>query len=269
MAKKYFLSHRLKTKSQLFFLISRLCTHFSLSPAESELLSREILDEIAHGSPETLADGQIWYTAIHKDEPAGKPLSQCRKVRVKLTLYAADDIEIADLHTTRSVLLHRLAWEALSHQGLLTVEDIARLLHTSEKTIRRLMAEYRERGIFIPLRGYFKDIGPGTSHKAQAIRLFLKGYPPSKIATILGHHIQSIERYLDDFCVVMMALEEGYGVPRICRHTKLSERLVREYQAIYTEYTANVEYEPVLNRLRERLAYLLKKKTGGPVKEAI
>ena len=269
MAKKYFLSHRLKTKSQLFFLISRLCTHFSLSPAESELLSREILDEIAHGSPEMLADGQIWYTAIHKDEPAGKSLCQCRKVRVKLTLHAPDDIEITDLHTRKSVLLHRLAWEALDQQGLLTVEDIARLLHTSEKTIRRLMAEYRKRGIFIPLRGYFKDIGPGTSHKAQAIRLFLKGYPPSKIATILGHHIQSIERYLDDFCIVMMALEEGYGVPRICRNTKLSERLVREYQAIYTEYTANREYEPVLNRLRERLAYLLKKKTGEPVEEAL
>jgi len=269
MARKHFLSHRLKTKSQLFFLISRFCTHYSLSPAESELLSREILDEIAHGSPETLADGQIWYTAIHKDEPAGKPLSQCRKVRVKLTLQAPDDIEITDLRTRKAVVLHRLAWEALDQGAPVTVEDMARLLFTSEKSIRRLVAEYREKGICIPLRGYYKDIGPGTSHKAQAIRLFLKGYLPSKIAALLGHHIQSIERYLDDFCVVMMALEEGYSVPRICRQTKLSERLVREYQAIYTEYTANVEYEPVVNRLRERLAYLLKKKTGEPVKEVL
>jgi hypothetical protein len=269
MAKRHFLSHRLKTKSQLCFLMSRLCTHYSLSLAESELLSREILEEIAHGSPESLVDGQIWYTAIHKDEPAGKSLSECLKVRVKLTLYAPDDIEIADLRTQKSVLLHRLAWEALEQQGLLTVEDIARLLYTSEKTIRRLTAEYRQQGIFIPLRGYYKDIGPGTSHKAQAIRLFLKAYPPSKIASVLGHHIQSIERYLDDFCIVMMALEEGYSVPRICRQTKLSERLVKEYQAIYSEYTHNPEYEPVLNRLRERLAYLLKKKTGAPVEEVL
>lgn len=269
MAKRYFLSHRLKTKSQLYFLISRLCTHYSLSLAESELLSREILEEIAHGSPESLADGQIWYTAIHKDEPAGKPLSQCRKVRVKLTLQAPDDVDLTDLRTRKSVLLHRLAWEALKQEGLLTVEDMARILFTSEKSIRRLVAEYRQQEIFIPLRGYYKDIGPGTSHKAQAIRLFLKAYPPSKIASVLGHHIQSIERYLDDFCVVMMALEEGYGVPRICRQTKLSERLVREYQAIYSEYTNNPEYEPVLNRLRERLAYLLKKKTGEPVEEVL
>jgi hypothetical protein len=269
MAKRHFLSRRLKFKSPLYFLITRLCTHYSLSPAESELLSKEILDEIAHGDSETLADGQMWYTAIHQDEPAGKPLSQCRKVRVKLTTHAAEDIELLDLRAKKSILLHRLAWEALRQQGLLTVEDMAHLLHTSEKTIRRLVAQYRKQGIFIPLRGYYKDIGPGTSHKAQAIRLFLKGYPPSKIATILGHHIQSIERYLDDFCIVMMALEEGYGVPRICRHTKLSERLVKEYQAIYVEYTANSEYEPVLNRLRERLAYLMKKKTGELVEEAL
>ena len=134
----------------------------------------------------------------------------------------------------------------------MTVEDVARLLFTSEKSIRRLVTEYREKGICIPLRGYYKDIGPRTNHKAQAIRLILKGYPPSKIAAILGHHIQAIERYLDDFCIVMMALEDGYGMPRICRQTKLSERLVKEYQAIYTKYTTIVEYRPILNRLRER-----------------
>ncbi|MFQ6093824.1 MAG: DUF1670 domain-containing protein, partial [bacterium] len=219
MAEKHFLSHRLRTKSQLFYLTSRLCTHYSLSLAESELLSREILEEIAHGSPESLTDGQIWYTAIHKDEPAGKPLSQCRKVRVKLTLQAPDDLQITDLHTLKSVLLHRLAWESLEQEAPLTVEDMARILFTSEKSIRRLVAEYRQKGICIPLRGYYKDIGPGTSHKAQAIRLYLKGYFPSQIATFLGHHIQSVERYLDDFCVVMLALEEGYGIPRICRQS--------------------------------------------------
>jgi hypothetical protein len=137
---------------------------------------------------------------------------------------------------------------------------LSRILFTGEKTIRRLIAEYRAQGIFIPIRGYYKDIGPGTTHKSQAVRLYLKGFSPSKIANLLGHHINSIERYLNDFCIVMMGRNEGYSAARIARNCKMSERLVKEYQMLYDEFKDNADYQVRLNLLKDRLAYLLKKK---------
>jgi len=260
MAKRHFLLNRLKTKTWLYYFITRLNTHYDLSLAEAEILSKEILEEVANANKETLSEGQIWYTAIHKDEPAGKSLAQCRKVRVKLTLHHIDDLDVGDICSLKAILVHRLSWEAIEQDGALTIEDLSRILFTSEKTIRRILAVYRNKEVFIPIRGYYKDIGAGTTHKTQAIRLYLKGFQPSKIATYLAHHIQSIERYLDDFCLVMMALEEGYGPVRIARNTKLSERTVKEYQALYEAYKDEPDYQVILGRLRERLSYLLKKK---------
>lgn len=262
MAKKHFLLNRLKVKTQLYRFINRLISYYSLSLAAAELLSKEIIDEMSTNNPEYLQDGQIWYTAIHKDEPAGKELSKCSKVRIKLTLQHPDDLDINDTHLLKSRLVHRLSWEAIKQNATLSIEDLSRILLTSEKTIRRLIAEYRAKEIIIPLRGFYKDIGPGTTHKAQAIRLFLKGMMPSQIANFLAHSLSSIERYLNDFCIVMMGIDEGYSVVRIARNTKLSERLVTEYQILYQQYREKPEYQPRLSQLKERLDYLLKKKTN-------
>lgn len=214
MGKNSFLLRRLQAKTQFFRFITRLNTHYNLSLAASQLLSEEILEEISNSSKDTLNDGQIWYTAVHKDEPAGKSLAKCRKVRIKLTLHHPDDLDENDTRSLKSRLVFRLPWQALEQAATLNIEDLSRILFTSEKTIRRLLAEYRAQDIFIPVRGYYKDIGPGTTHKSQAVRLYLKGFSPSKIANLLGHHINSIERYLNDFCIVMMGRDEGYSAAR-------------------------------------------------------
>lgn len=261
MARNNLLLKRLQSKTQIFRFISRLNTHYDLSLAASELLSKEILDEVSKSSKDTLNDGQIWYSAIHKDEPAGKSLAKCQKVRIKLTLHHPDDLDVNDTRSLKSRLVFRLPWEALEQKATLNIEDLSRILFTSEKTIRRLIAEYRAQDIFIPIRGYYKDIGPGTTHKSQAVRLYLKGFSPSRIANLLGHHINSIERYLNDFCIVMMGRDEGYSAVRIARNCKLSERLVKEYQTLYDEFKDNADYQVRLNLLKDRLAYLLKKKS--------
>jgi len=263
MAKRNLLLNRLRAKTQFYRFMNRLNSHYNLSLAAAELLSREIFEEIAQSQQEALHDGQIWYTAIHKDEPAGKSLKKCRKVRVKLTLHHPDDIHTEDIRSLKAKLVFRLPWQALEQQGALTIEDLARILFTSEKTIRRLIRAYRCQDIFIPIRGYYQDIGAGISHKSQAIRLFLKGFSPSKVANYLGHHLNSIERYLNDFCLVMLGIDEGYSAARIARTSKLSERLVKEYQALYKQYKDIPDYQVRFTQLKSRLAYLLKKKTDS------
>jgi hypothetical protein len=58
----------------------------------------------------------------------------------------------------------------------------------------------------------------------------------------------------------MMGLEEGYSPVRIARNSKLSQKLVKEYQALYEEFKDQPDYQVKFESLRERLAYLIKKK---------
>jgi hypothetical protein len=250
---------RLHEKSYPQCLALRLAQNYDLSPVEAVTLAEEIIRERSQDNPSFLADGQLWYTAVSKEEPAGKPLSKCQKVRVKLTLLSPQDLSITEPEMRRELLVHRLCWEAYDQGALLTVEDLAHLLLTSERTISRILARYARQDIFIPTRGRVRDIGPVVSHKSQAVHLYLKGFTPTEIATRLGHHLDSVERYLDDFCLVMMGLEEGYSPARIARNAKLSEKLVEEYAILYHRYSSLPECALMMARLRERLAYLLKK----------
>lgn len=250
---------RLHDKSYPQCLALRLARDYDLSPVEATTLSDELIRERSQDSPSFLADGQLWYTALSKEEPAGKPLSQCQKVRVKLTLFSPQDLPVAEPERRRELLVHRLAWEAYEQGAALTVEDLARLLLTSKRTIIRILASYAKQDLFIPTRGRVRDIGPGVSHKAQAVHLYLRGFTPTEIATRLGHHLSCVERYLDDFCLVMMGLGEGYSPARIARNARLGEKLVEEYAFLYHRYSSQPEYATVMARLRERLAYLLKK----------
>jgi len=57
----------------------------------------------------------------------------------------------------------------------LTQEDIAaKLLNCSVRTVRRDINALAKRGVIVPTRGQQKDIGPGVSHKVEAVRLFME-----------------------------------------------------------------------------------------------
>lgn len=250
---------RLHEKSYPRCLALRLARDYALSPVEAVTLSDELIRERSQDSPSFLADGQLWYTAVSKDEPAGKPLARCQKARVRLTLFSQEDLYMTEPEMRRQLLVHRLSWEAYEQGAALTVEDLARLLITSERTVSRILSSYVKQDIFIPTRGCVRDIGPGVSHKSQAVHLYLRGFTATEIATRLGHHLSSVERYLDDFCVVMMGLEDGYTTERVARNTRLGEKLVGEYAVLYRRYSTLPDHATIMSRLRDRQAYLLKK----------
>jgi hypothetical protein len=254
---------RIEHKSYHGLWTVKLCQDFSLSLAEAKVLSTEILEEQTRLANTPLQDQEIWFTCIAKHEPAGKRLKDCEKVRVRLALTDNPDDPAPSNHARIDHLVHRLCWQALKQGGVLSNEDLARILFSSEKTIRRILEQYRKRDIFIPTRGNYRDIGPGTSHKVQAVKLFLKAYTPTRIAAMLGHHVMSIERYLRDFCTVMAGHEEGFAPLRIARSARMSEGLVRQYLELYTQFSAYPEYAPVFEALRLRFEH--GKKNGGRI----
>ena len=42
------------------------------------------------------------------------------------------------------------------------------------RTVRRDIKALAKRGVIVPTRGQQKDIGPGVSHKVEAVRLFME-----------------------------------------------------------------------------------------------
>jgi hypothetical protein len=239
-----------------------LAKNYALSPVEASSLAEKI-DEFTQTRRDVIEEGQVLYTAVCKDEPAGKALKDCEMVEVKLTLWNSQELaRPGSPEGRRRVLVHRLCWEAFEQGGLLTVEDLAHLLICSTPTVKRIVSGYRKEDVFVPTRGNYRDIGPGTSHKAQAVRLYLKGFLPEEIGRRMGHNIHSVERYLDDFVTVWMGLEDGFSPARLARNTRISEWVIKQYQALAEEYAKDPDYAPMFARLRERMGYLLQKR--GP-----
>ena len=93
--------------------------------------------------------------------------------------------------------------------GLLTVEDLAYLTCSSTATVKRDLAECRADGWRCRPRGQIRDIGPGVSHKAQVVQLYLWGLQFTEIERRTRHSEDSIRRYLADFRQIARCMPGG------------------------------------------------------------
>lgn len=244
------LAQRLSVKNDSFTMINNLKERYALSLAEAESLDKEIRNFFNDSS--YLEDGQEFYTAIHISEPAGKPLKNCKTKRIILTLRCKQDLQVRaneGLKALYKIIISRICWQALQQETLLTQEDIAFLLYMSRASVKRLLAELKKEDQYIPTRGNYHDIGPGTSHKYEALKMYIKGMEPSDIARRLGHALNSIERYIDDFALVVSAAQEDYSSVAISRFTGLSEKLVKEYLILFDRYSLDDKLKPFLDDL--------------------
>jgi len=247
---------RVKAKTFEALLILKLTRDYCLSPVEANTLTQDLTDYIHNNSETILTEGEILFTAVVRDEPAGKPLNKCNTKQIKLNLYPPELIELfyKNLKKYHRLMVERLSWAVFIQGCCLTQEDLARLLHCSVSTIKRIIAQFRKQGNFIPTRGNYGDIGPGISHKAEAVKRYLKGYTVSEIALVMAHHPRSIERYLDDFCLVVSGyINESFSALRLSRSLKLSEKLVEQYIDLYHRFKKDPDCQQRLEQLLARI----------------
>jgi len=102
-------------------------------------------------------------------------------------------------------MVERLSWAAFIQGCCLTQEDLARLLHCSVSTIKRIIAQFRKQGNFIPTRGNYGDIGPGVSHKAEAV----KRYRRERQLRPYQAELIKMQQYLEQKNERMLILFEG------------------------------------------------------------
>jgi hypothetical protein len=217
-----------------------------LSKWEAEALVSSI-EEVYFADPELspVRDGQMRYSCVRGDEGAGKPLSECRKVSVTLTLLHPDDkAELVGFFAkggisaeVRQRRVVRIVEEAREQGGLLTQEDLSEILMCNPRTIRRDIKELKDRGFELPTRGQQQDIGPGVSHRALAVTKWLEGKEPVEIAHLIRHSVASVENYLEKFKrVAWLSREKKFEPLEIALTVGMSIASVRLYLDLCGEH---------------------------------
>jgi DNA-binding CsgD family transcriptional regulator len=202
---------RLRKKTREHEFVDQLEREFEFSPRESRGVL-EVVEEMFFDNRE-IGAGQIEYTCVSAEEGPGKPMEELKKVRVKLTKELTSDRDVQQRlgdSAMREVQILRMTEEAYDQGGLLTQEDLGRILGVSSRTIRRDVEDLMQKKVKLYLRGVQQDIGKGISHKVWIVGLYLQWKTYSEIERITGHSVGAIKTYLNDFSRVLMAKEGGY-----------------------------------------------------------
>lgn len=215
-----------------------------ISPWEAQVLV-DLIEEVYFSelNQNHLKPGQIKYHCVGAEEGPGKPLKECKMLPVVLTLFDERDKGdfSAENNKDRSIELRRrrlvrISEEAKEQNGYLTQEDLAELLMCDIRTIRRDIKNLKDIGIILPTRGQQKDIGPGVSHRAIAIRHWLEGKEPVAIAQQIKHSIEAVENYLQKFKRVAFLRGKNFNDFEIALTVGISVYATKTFSQIYEEF---------------------------------
>jgi len=269
---------RLQQKTSLSAIQSELQDGYDLSPVEAEVLGRRVQELADEQTGYDRQPGQITYHAVGIEEPPGKPLSECKRVQVHLTILGDEDAELWSEEGCRALRrerVRRLVYEATMQEGALSQEDVACILGISVRSVRRIFAHFREQGEWLPSRGEIQDMGRGVSHKIPIIRRYVEDLSFSHISRRLGNHgIPSMKRYLRHFASVMILEDRGLRPEEMQSVVGISENLIEEYRDLYEELDTP-RHQRTLDRLKRTVLRKLSgsdtgtdKVTDGPTEPA-
>lgn len=255
-------TERLAEKTAERQFLYELETDFELAPATSRAVLETAQQVLFFGAGEgEVREGQMRLTVVSEKEPSGKPLAAMQKVGVVVTV----DGGIADLEVLRrfgpvglrQVRLLRVTEEAIDQGGVLTQEDLARLLQTDVRTIRRDMVALRAEGHWIPTRGVVQEIGRGQSHKAKIVEMYLQRMTYTEIVRRARHAPSSVKRYVETFGRVVVLWEKGVRDPgEIAYVVGISARLAGEYLVLRERYD-RPEYRDRLEEIARQVRRVL------------
>ena len=205
---------------------------YELSPKMSESIAESAKRCLIREN--IIQEGQIEVSVIAIEERSGKMIEKLKKRRVRLTLDSGiEDNEIRQSFgriKLRHVRIQRITEEAIEQFGILSQEDLGKILSCTVRTIQRDILEIKKRSIQILTRGVLHNIGRGQTHKRQIIGLYLEGKTFSEIRLKTHHSTGAIKRYLQDFQKVLMSVHHGIkGGSSISSVSGLSSVLIKQY----------------------------------------
>ncbi len=215
------------------------------SPFEAEAVLavvREVYCPFMDAAAGTVPPGKVTLVAVCADEPAGKPVSECEKRSVCLTVHRGieDDrlMQSEGPAGFRQARIVDLCQEAMSQGALLTREDLAyRVFFVNVRTISRDLGALRnaQPDVPIPLRSTVQDIGPGLTHRIRIVRLALEGLTSTELWRRARHSPSSINNYVSTFTRCAQLARRDMQVGQIAFVLRRSRNLVRQYLDLLNE----------------------------------
>jgi hypothetical protein len=236
---------RLDSKTLDARFLNEIRNGLNCSPFEAEAVLEVVkevyfpfLDEQSVKAP----PGKVTLIAVSADEPAGKPVVDCEKQSVCLTIHRGpeDDriLQGQGAAGFRQARILDLCQEALSQGALLTREDLAyRVFFVSTRTITRDLNVLREINpdVMIALRSTVHDIGPVLTHRTKIVRLALEGKTMTQICGIMRHSPQAVNNYLATFIRCVHLKRRDMQVGQIAFLLRRGKALVQQYLDIISE----------------------------------
>jgi hypothetical protein len=229
---------RLAIKTPEASFLHVLQGEFGFSPRVSQDVLQVAQEMLLGNVPgKTVRPGQTRLVVASMRAPFGPPLSETDKVEITLTVDAGiEDRRVKTregLSGMRQGQVLRLTAEALEQGGVLTQEDLARVLGVHRRTIARTVHALKGQGHLVQTRGAIQGVGRCQSHKVRIIELWLDREGYEKIARWVHHSPRSIQRYVSTFLRMVVLQRKGTAVSEIAFLTRSSKRLVREYLRVY------------------------------------
>lgn len=225
---------------------------YELSPKMSESIAESAKRCLIRDN--VLKEGQIEVSVISIEERSGKVIEKLEKRRVRLTL----DMGLEDNEIRRSfgriklrhARIQRITEEAIEQSGILSQEDLGKILSCTVRTIQRDISEIKNTGIQIITRGVLHNIGRGQTHKSQIVGLYLEGKTFSEIRLRTHHSTGAIKRYLQDFQKVLMSVHHGIkDVGSISSVAGLSPVLVNQYIELIKDSRKDKQKEAMIREM--------------------
>lgn len=247
----------IKTMERLF---ANLITEgTNCSPFESDIIVEKAKEVFAigdHAEGNILHPGQMIWPAIDINEPPGKPLKHCKLRRITIThIDPKEDAEVRRQYgrsAKRQRQILRMTAEAQDQRALLTQEDLAEILGTDVRTIRRDIHSLRKKDLSVPTRGQQKDIGPGVTHRVKAVSLFLQDKEPLEIARTIKHSLTAVERYVDTFCRVVYCQRKFRNNLKTAMVVGVSLATVNTYLGLHTSACEDPAYRERISEIEQR-----------------
>lgn len=196
-----------------------------------EVYMPHLTEESPPGSP-----GKIWLVVVDADEPAGKPIAECEKRTVGVTVHRGveDDRVLQEQGPEgfRRSRIPSICQEAISQGGVLTREDLAyRIFFVAPRTISRDLQFLRQSDppVLVPLRSVMQDIGPVLTHRVEIVRLALEGKTTSEICRIMRHSPEAVSNYVGTFIRCAQLAERQLQVGQIAFLLRRSRNLIGQY----------------------------------------
>lgn len=242
---------------------------YELSPRESDGILE--LVKLFYSQSVDYKSGRYQVCVLSQDAPAGKPVSELKRVSVWVTIDAGSDdvaiyLERGAIYLRRMRIL-RVTEQIVDGGGVATQEDLAQLFHVDVRTIRRDLAYLRDEGYQIITRGVWCDIGRGLSHRVIIVEKYLQNFSYSEIKRQTGHTDKSIKRYVNTFIRVSTLISKGERKPlAIGFYVGISDRLAEEYLKLYDNY---IKHDVFGDRLKELIAQNLSRSSYDDEKKAM